>query len=102
MRDESVNFLGSGYIGPVPVPVIEMFVLVLVFSLFLRSTVLGRQIYAVGSNEQAARLSGVLVNLVKLFCLHSDRRAGRTGGHHDGGIVGDLGHQCGHRQRTRR
>ena len=28
MRDEAVNFLGSGYIGPVPVPVIEMFVLV--------------------------------------------------------------------------
>jgi ribose transport system permease protein len=67
MRDESVNFLGNGYIGPVPFPVIEMFVLVLVFSLFLRSTVLGRQIYAVGSNEQAARLSGVPVNLVKLF-----------------------------------
>jgi ribose transport system permease protein len=67
MRDESVNFLGSGYIGPVPFPVIEMFVLVFVFSLFLRSTVLGRQIYAVGSNEQAARLSGVPVNLVKLF-----------------------------------
>jgi ribose transport system permease protein len=67
MRDESVNFLGNGYIGPVPFPVIEMFVLVLVFSLFLRSTVLGRQIYAVGSNEQAARLSGVPVNFVKLF-----------------------------------
>jgi ribose transport system permease protein len=67
MRDESVNFLGNGYIGPVPFPVIEMFVLVIVFSLFLRSTVLGRQIYAVGSNEQAARLSGVPVNLVKLF-----------------------------------
>ena len=67
MRDDAVNFLGSGYVGPVPVPVIEMIVLVIVFSLFLRSTVLGRQIYAVGSNEQGARLSGVPVNLVKLF-----------------------------------
>ena len=67
MRDEAVNFLGKGYIGPVPVPVIEMLVLVIIFSLFLRYTVLGRQIYAVGSNEQAARLSGVPVNLVKLF-----------------------------------
>ena len=44
-----------------------MAVLVIIFSLFLRYTVLGRQIYAVGSNEQAARLSGVPVNLVKLF-----------------------------------
>ena len=67
MRDESVNFLGAGYIGPVPFPVIEMFVLVIVFSLFLRFTVLGRQIYAVGSNEQAARLSGVSSDMVKLF-----------------------------------
>jgi ribose transport system permease protein len=67
MRDPSVNFLGAGYVGPVPFPVIEMFVLVIGFSLFLRYTVLGRQIYAVGSNEQAARLSGVSVNVVKLF-----------------------------------
>lgn len=66
-RDEAVNFLGNGYIGPVPVPVIEMVVLVVAFSLFLRYTVLGRQIYAVGSNEQAARLSGVPVNVVKFF-----------------------------------
>jgi ribose transport system permease protein len=67
MRDEAVNFLGGGYIGPVPVPVIEMIVLVIAFSLFLKYTVLGRQIYAVGSNEQAARLSGVPVTMVKIF-----------------------------------
>jgi len=67
MRDEAVNFLGGGYVGPVPVPVIEMIVLVIAFSLFLKYTVLGRQIYAVGSNEQAARLSGVPVTLVKIF-----------------------------------
>jgi ribose transport system permease protein len=67
MRDPQVSFLGGGYIGPVPVPVIEMVVLVAVFSWFLRNTVLGRQIYAVGSNEEAARLSGVNVDRVKLF-----------------------------------
>jgi ribose transport system permease protein len=67
MRDEAVNFLGGGYVGPVPFPVILMVVLVVLFSLFLRYTVLGRQIYAVGSNESAARLSGVPVNFVKLF-----------------------------------
>jgi ribose transport system permease protein len=66
-RDPIVNFLGNGYVGPVPFPVIEMVVLVVIFSLFLRYTVLGRQIYAVGSNEQAARLSGVPINMVKLF-----------------------------------
>jgi ribose transport system permease protein len=67
MRNEAVNFLGAGKIGAVPFPVIEMVVLVTVFSLFLQHFVLGRQIYAVGSNEQAARLSGVNVANVRLF-----------------------------------
>ncbi|MGL4649584.1 MAG: ABC transporter permease [Caldilineaceae bacterium] len=67
MRDDAVNFMGGGYVGPVPFPVILMVALVIFFSLFLRYTVLGRQIYAVGSNETAARLSGVPVNLVKMF-----------------------------------
>jgi ribose transport system permease protein len=67
MRDPSVNFLGDGYLGAVPFPIVEMIVLVMVFTWFLRNTVLGRQIYAVGSNEEAARLSGVNVDRVKLF-----------------------------------
>jgi len=67
MRNEQVNFLGAGYIGKVPFPVIEMVVLVTIFSLFLKHVVLGRQIYAVGSNEQAAHLSGVNVANVRLF-----------------------------------
>jgi ribose transport system permease protein len=67
MRNLQVNFLGAGKIGVVPFPVIEMVVLVTIFSLFLHHVVLGRQIYAVGSNEQAARLSGVNVANVRLF-----------------------------------
>ena len=66
MRNPSVNFLGDGYLGAVPFPIVEMIILVAVFSWFLRNTVLGRQIYAVGSNEEAARLSGVNVDRVKL------------------------------------
>ncbi len=69
MRDIGVNYLGAGVIGPLqfPFPVIEMVILVVVASIFLRFTVLGRQVYAVGSNEQAARLTGVNVDLVRLF-----------------------------------
>ncbi len=67
MRDPSVNFIGGGYLGPVPFPIVEMVILVVVFSWFLGNTVLGRQIYAVGSNDEAARLSGVNVDRVKLF-----------------------------------
>jgi ribose/xylose/arabinose/galactoside ABC-type transport system permease subunit len=67
MRDPNVNFLGAGYVGLVPFAVIIMVFLVIVFSLFMAKTVLGRQIYAVGTNEQAARLSGVNVDRVRLF-----------------------------------
>ena len=67
MRDAGVGFLGAGYLGPVPMPVIIMLVLVVVAALFLGNTVLGRQIYAVGSNARAARLSGVNVDRVRLF-----------------------------------
>jgi len=67
MRHEGVNFLGAGYIGQVPFPVIEMVIFVIFFSFFLNQVVLGRQIYAVGSNEQASRLSGVNVGNVRLF-----------------------------------
>jgi ribose transport system permease protein len=67
MRDPGVNFIGGGYIGPVPFPIIEMLALVAAFTWFLGRTVLGRQIYAVGSNDEAARLSGVNVNRVRLF-----------------------------------
>jgi ribose transport system permease protein len=67
LNDVGVGFLGAGYIGPVPFPVIEMVVLVAIFTFFLSQTALGRQIYAIGSNEAAARLSGVNVNLVKIF-----------------------------------
>ena len=67
MHDPGVGFLGAGYVGPVPMPVIIMLVLVALAAVFLRNTVLGRQIYAVGSNPRAARLSGVAVDRVQLF-----------------------------------
>jgi len=67
MKNPTINFLGGGYIGVVPFPVIEMFILVILFTYFLKYTVLGRQVYATGSNMEAARLSGVRVKNVQLF-----------------------------------
>ncbi len=71
MRNELVNFIGIGRIGwegfQIPMPVVIMFALVVLFTLFLRYTVLGRQIYAVGSNAEAARLTGVNVHFVQIF-----------------------------------
>lgn len=67
MQNESIVFMGNGYLGPVPFPVIILLFLVILAAVFLKRTVLGRYIYAIGSNERSARLSGVPVNKVRVF-----------------------------------
>lgn len=51
----------------IPLPVLVMMVILGVFSVMSHKTVFGRRIYAVGSNLEATRLSGVNVALVKLL-----------------------------------
>ncbi|ORT82827.1 ribose ABC transporter permease [Burkholderia puraquae] len=64
----------------IPYPVVIMVVLFVVVSVLLSRTSLGRHIYAVGSNAEAARLSGVNVQGVKLFTyVLSGALAGVTG-----------------------
>ncbi|KAF7599512.1 MAG: sugar ABC transporter permease [Candidatus Dactylopiibacterium carminicum] len=50
----------------IPVPVLLMLVILGAFSFMARRTVFGRRIYAVGSNLEATRLSGVNTKLVKM------------------------------------
>lgn len=50
----------------IPIPVLLMLVILGVFSFVANSTVFGRRIYAVGSNLEATRLSGVNVQFVKM------------------------------------
>lgn len=59
-------FLGQGRIWIVPVPVVCMLAIAFAGSVFLSRTPLGRSIYAVGGNEDAARLSGINVDKVKI------------------------------------
>jgi ribose transport system permease protein len=51
----------------IPYPVLLMAVLAIAVAVLLRRTTLGRHIYAVGSNREAARLSGVHVAGVTFF-----------------------------------
>ena len=54
--------LGSGYWLSVPIPVYLMFVFLAVGIGFARYTTWGQEIYAIGANPVAARLSGIPVN----------------------------------------
>jgi ribose/xylose/arabinose/galactoside ABC-type transport system permease subunit len=56
---DDYRFWGSGFIGPVPVPVLIFAFFVIVGYFVLRFTTYGRSIYAVGGNPEAARLSGL-------------------------------------------
>jgi D-xylose transport system permease protein len=51
----------------IPLPVLILLALLGVFSYIARQTVFGRRIYAVGSNMEATRLSGINVRAVKLW-----------------------------------
>jgi ribose transport system permease protein len=59
--------ISTGYIGPVPIPVIIAAGVFVAAYIVLRRTTLGRYIYAVGANERAARLSGVRPGRLKLL-----------------------------------
>lgn len=63
----SFEVLGKGYVMGIPYSVLLMFALYGVAHFVMTRTTLGRQIYAVGGNAEAARLSGVMVQRVQLI-----------------------------------
>ncbi|WP_442816436.1 ABC transporter permease/substrate-binding protein [Streptomyces sp. NBC_01304] len=63
---ESVSKLGDTLGGWLPVPVIVMVVMGLITAVVLGRTFIGRSMYAIGGNEEAARLSGLRVKRQKL------------------------------------
>lgn len=65
--DDAFGWWGRGMIGPVPVPVIILAVAVLLAHVVLTQTRFGRSVYAVGSNPDAARLSGINVERVTVL-----------------------------------
>jgi ribose transport system permease protein len=62
-----ILWLGQSRIGNVPVPAVVMIMVVIIATLFLKYTVIGRFIYAVGGNERSARLSGINVERIRMF-----------------------------------
>jgi len=59
------GFWGRGNIFNIPTPVILLFIVMLITFFILTKTVFGRELYAVGGNEEAAKVSGIRTNRVK-------------------------------------
>lgn len=62
---DSFGKIASGSIGPVPYLVIYMIIFYAVFIYIMKYTAFGRSIYAIGGNQESARLSGINVEKVK-------------------------------------
>jgi len=61
------RFIGGGTVfGRIPFPTIIMIITAIVLGIVLSKTGFGRRLYAVGSNEETARLSGINVIKTKL------------------------------------
>lgn len=64
---DSFTFLGNGRLLGIPVPVIILIVATLIATFVLSRTIFGRYVYSIGSNEEAAHLSGINVNINKIM-----------------------------------
>ena len=60
---EQFYALGNGYLGGIPIPALILLAVLALSGFVLGLTPFGRSVYAIGSNEDAARLSGVPVRL---------------------------------------
>jgi len=63
--DKSFGEISSGTVFGIPLLVIYMVVFYVIFIYIMKYTEFGRSIYAIGGNEESARLSGIKVERVK-------------------------------------
>ena len=63
---DGFKFIGGGSIGPIPIPIIVMAVVLIICFTLLYKTKYGRYVYAVGGNLNAAHVSGI--NTKRIIC----------------------------------
>ncbi|MDP0384058.1 ABC transporter permease [Glaesserella parasuis] len=78
--EEGSNGLPKVVFTGIPYPVIIMIFITVLFTFALTKLKVGRYIYAIGSNEEVARLSGIKTNIVKIYAyVASGLLSGLTG-----------------------
>ena len=64
---DEYNFIGQGDVYGLPVPIIILVVMAVVTHILYAHTKFGKYIYAIGGNEQAARVSGINASRYKML-----------------------------------
>lgn len=66
VSNDTFNSIGNGRVFGIPIPVIILVVMAVIMTIFLNRTDIGRNIYALGGNPNAARLAGINLNRYKM------------------------------------
>ena len=64
---DGYNFIGQGDLFGIPVPILILVLMALVTHVLYSQTKFGKYVYAIGGNEQAARVSGINVGKYKML-----------------------------------
>ena len=64
---DDFNFIGQGDIGGFPIPILILIIMAVITHVLYARTKFGKYIYAIGGNEQAARVSGINVDKFKMY-----------------------------------
>jgi simple sugar transport system permease protein len=92
------TYLGAAYIGKVPVSLIVTAIIFVATGLFLRYHRVGRAIYAVGGNREAARAAGIKVDRVRLGVYVAGSMLAAVGGLMEAGRVSAVTGQQGYQE----
>jgi simple sugar transport system permease protein len=84
------GYLGAAYVGAVPLSLIVTAVIFVITGLFLRYHRLGRAIYAVGGNREAARAAGIKVDQVRIGVYVAGSILAAIGGLMEAGRVSSV------------
>jgi simple sugar transport system permease protein len=90
------GYLGSAYLGQVPVSFLVTAAIFILVGLFLRYHRIGRAIYAVGGNPAAARAAGIKVERIKIGCYVAGGLLAAVGGLMEAGRVSAVTGQQGY------
>lgn len=77
---DNFSYVGTGFVGPVPIALPIVVVVVIALVALQRTTRLGRYIVATGSNPQAAFLNGININRTLTICFVLSGLAAGWGG----------------------
>jgi simple sugar transport system permease protein len=90
------SYLGSAYVGKVPISLIVTAVIFIATGLFLRYHRIGRAIYAVGGNREAARAAGIKVDRIRIGVYVAGSMLAAVGGLMEAGRVSAVTGQQGY------